>query len=196
VIFALHAHRGLLFVQAGEGSTLVVDMRDDCGGRPVYQERASQPAKPVVVYHRRWHSQAATVEVDCGTDHRHRPEVGMGTRVAHRRLYMVGWQTVHLEALGFVGVVVGAQDEAWDMHRRETGCGLHRESARYQAAEAEAKRMKYGSGMGPCMYLVLEMGMVQAAVGVAWRGEILQLVARARCPCYGWRQALYQHTFT
>jgi hypothetical protein len=80
------------------------------------------------------------------------------------------------------------------MRRRETGCDLHRESARYQVVEA--KRMTYDSGMGPCMHLVLGMGMVQAAVGVAWRGEILPLVARARCPCYGWRQVLYQHTFT
>ena len=94
-------------------------------------------------------------------------------------------------ALGFVEVAAGAQEVVLDTRRRETVCGLHRESARYQAAAA-AKRMKYGSGMGPCTHRVPEMGMVQAAVGVAWRGEILPLVARARCPCYGW---LCQHTF-
>jgi hypothetical protein len=92
---------------------------------------------------------------------------------------------VDLEALGFVGVVVGTQEVEYDIRRTETGCCLRRESGWYRAAAA--KRMKHGSGTGPCMCLVPDMGMVQAVVEAAWRGEILLLVARVRCPCYGCR---------
>jgi hypothetical protein len=53
------------------------------------------------------------------------------------------------------------------MRRRETGCDLRRELARYQVVVEGAKRMKYGSGTDLCMYLGLDMGMVQVVVAVA-----------------------------
>jgi hypothetical protein len=90
VIFALHAHRGLLSAQVGEDSVLVVDMKDDCGCDLVCQKQVSQPAKPMPVAHQRWHSQAAVEGGAHSRGHRRMPEAGTGTRVAHHKLYMAG----------------------------------------------------------------------------------------------------------
>lgn len=49
MIFALHAYRGLLSAQVGEGNALVADMRDDYGGHAVNQKQASQAANSMFV---------------------------------------------------------------------------------------------------------------------------------------------------
>lgn len=66
------------------------------------------------------------------------------------------------------------QEAKKDMRREEIARGLRRELGWGQAAEANAD-----SGIDP----ELDTGMVQAAVEVGSRGDILPLVVQARCPC-------------
>jgi hypothetical protein len=87
---------------------------------------------------------------------------------------------VYVEEPELIGVIRGLQEAEKDTCRGRTMGGLRREG---QAAESE--RMNYGSGTGPKIDPVLDTDMVQAAVEVEWPGDILPLVARARCPCYG-----------
>lgn len=63
-----------------------------------------------------------------------------------------------------------------DMRKEEIARDLRRDLGRDQAAEANVD-----SEIGP----VLDTGMVQEAVEVGSRGDILPLVVQARCPCCG-----------
>lgn len=113
--------------------------------------------------------------------HRHVREAASGTRAAHRRLYRAGCRAVYVEEPELIGVVRGLQEAGKDMCRGMIMGGLRRELG----WGLEAKRINYGSVAGPKIHPALDTDMVQAAVEVEWLGDILPLVARARCPCYG-----------
>jgi hypothetical protein len=89
---------------------------------------------------------------------------------------------VYEEEPELIGVVRGLQEAGKDTCRGRTMDGLRGESG---GQAAESKWMNYGSGAGSKIDLVLDTDMVQEAVEVEWPGDILPLVARARCPCYG-----------
>lgn len=89
---------------------------------------------------------------------------------------------MYVEEPELIGVVRGLQEVGKDTCRGRSMGGLRRESVWGQSAES--KRMNYGLGAGPKEDPVLDMDMVQAAVGVEWLGDILPQVAQARCPCF------------
>lgn len=90
---------------------------------------------------------------------------------------------MYVEELELIGIVGELQEAVKDTCKGRIMGDLCRELGRDQVAEAE--RTNYGSDAGPKIDLVLDTDMVQVVVEVEWPGDILPLVARARCPCYG-----------